>query len=400
MTPRRNVFLIATAALVVLAVVYGFWPQAVVVDVARIAHGRLEVFLEAEGKTRLMERYVVSAPVAGYAERSGFDIGDPVSAGDVVAMLEPLYSEVLDSRQRAEAHAKVQRAEAALRAAQNRASAAGAASDYAGLEFDRAKRLYSQRLFPKDEFDRARAEAEHAREMLRSSQAEVDVSRFELKTAETALEFSVPGRAVEPYEGVAIGAPIDGRVIEISRRSEGAVQLGTPLVVIGDPARLEVEVDLLSANAVRVKPGMRVLLERWGGDAALDAQVRLVEPVGFTKISALGVEEQRVWVIVDILSPSVMWKTLGHGYRVQARFILWESEDALIVPTTALYRSDGGVAVFVLREGRAVHQPVTIGHSNGLSAEVLSGLSNGEMVIVHPPDTIKDGRRVRMREPA
>lgn len=396
MSTRKLLTLIAIAVMVIAAIGYGFLPQPVAVDTSTVARGSLQVFVEEEGMTRIVDRYTVSAPVAGFVERIELDVGDSVQVGEKLAVLEPLPSEVLDPRRRAEAQASVSRAKAALRAAQNRASAAAAASDYAKLGFDRARRLYERQMIAREEVDQSRAEADRTRETLLSSQAEIDVSRYELTAAETALKYSAAD-VTEPRERVIVSAPIKARVLAVHHESEGPVEVGTPLVLLGDPERLEVRVDLLSEDAVRVKPTMRVLLERWGGETILEGKVKRIEPVGFTKISALGVEEQRVWVVVELVSPSDLWSTLGDGYRVEAKFILWESDDVLTIPGSALFRVGDGWSTFTIREGRTAQRAVRLGRRNGLSAQILSGLSEGEVVVVHPSDAVADGARVRVR---
>lgn len=198
-------------------------------------------------------------------------------------------------------------------------------------------------------------------------------------------------------EKVAVRSPVAGRVMAVRHESEGVVSSGTPLLVVGDPGRMEVEVDVLSADAVRIRPGAPVRFERWGGEKNLEGKVRVVEPAGFTKVSALGVEEQRVWVIVDITSPGTLWEKLGDGYRLEARFILWEQQDVLQVPAGAVFRTGDRHAVYVAEGNRAKLRPVDIGKRNGWAAQVLSGLAEGETVIVHPGEAVSDGRKVRPR---
>jgi HlyD family secretion protein len=228
----------------------------------------------------------------------------------------------------------------------------------------------------------------------------VEVARFDLEAAQTALQYSIAGDGGEGEDTkdiVKLRAPVASRVLAIHHESEGVVVTGEDLLEIGDPAALEVAVDVLSADAVRIRPGGAVELQRWGGEQPLDGVVRIVEPSGFTKISALGVEEQRVWVIADIISPRELWQQLGDGYRVEAHFILWEGEDVLQLPASALFRHADGWAVFAIRDGRARRVAVQIGHSNGLVTEVLSGITAGEIVIVHPDDRIEDGVRVDLQ---
>ncbi len=394
---RRRVVLFALLAAVLLALGYGFRPRPVVVDVARATRGPLRVTVEEEGKTRVIDRFVVSAPVPGFARRVDLDVGDPVTQGQVLLDLEPLRANVLDRRSRAEAEARVAAAKAALNAARERALAAAAEADYAETELERLKRLYEARGTSQEALDQADAEARRSRATCRSSEFAVEVARFELDAARTALRYSAAEDLQEPLERVAIKAPGNGRVLKIQHQSEGVVSAGQALLEVGNPCALEVEVDVLSADAVRIAPGTRVLFERWGGDAPLEGRVRVVEPVGFTKISALGVEEQRVLVIAELISPPETWVRLGDGYRVEASFILWEGENVLQIPASALFRASGGWAVFVLENKKARHCAVQVGHRSGLSAEIVAGLVEGEEVITHPDEAIGDGTRVRRR---
>ena len=394
----RVITILIILGAVVAALVYGFMPRPARVDVVAVSRGALSVTVDAEGKTRVIDRFIVSAPVAGYARRSALDVGVAVVKGQMLVELEPRRSEVLDPRTRAEAKARVAGAEAAESGAKENARGAKADSALAESELKRIKLLHEQQYATEERLDRAVAEARRARAALRSAEFSVKVARFELDAARTTLKYS----GNSGYKGadgpMAIKAPVEGRVLKILRESEGVVNSGDPLVEIGDPTALEVEVDVLSADAVRIKPGTRVLFERWGGTAALKGVVRVVEPVGFTKVSALGVEEQRVLVIVDITSPPQLWSGLGDGYPVEASFILWEGASVLQVPSSVLFRYGDSFAAFVVEGESAVRRLVEVGHRNGLSAEVLSGVAEGELLITHPDDSIEDGVSVRLRE--
>ncbi|MCK5503540.1 MAG: HlyD family efflux transporter periplasmic adaptor subunit, partial [Thermodesulfovibrionia bacterium] len=249
-----------------------------------------------------------------------------------------------------------------------------------------------------EKLDEAETEARRNDAVLRSSEFAVEVARYEMEAAHTALKYSAAGEPKQNTERVVIKAPVSGNVLKINRESEGVIREGEPLIEIGNPRELEIEVDVLSADAVKIKPGTPVLFERWGGDYPLKGRVRIVEPAGFTKLSALGVEEQRVLVISDIISPGKEWEQLGDGYRVEASFILWEGSNVLQVPASALFRYNGGWAVFVAKNKRAELREVKFGYRNGLSAEITSGLSEGEIVITHPDSSIQDGTTVRLRK--
>ncbi|MDH3671914.1 MAG: efflux RND transporter periplasmic adaptor subunit [Gammaproteobacteria bacterium] len=397
MNRARRFGLIVLLVLVVLAIGYGFWPKPILIDAVQVTRGPLTVTVEEEGKTRVIDRFVISTPVAGFARRVELDIGDSVMRGQVLVELEPLPSTVLDPRSRAEAQARVAAAQASLLAAEQTGKAAEAEANYAAAELERVRLLYEADNASREELDQAVSRAQQMKANRRSSKFAVQVARFELEAARTTLRHSAARHTGKPAEKVAISAPVNGHVLKIHRESEGVVEAGHALLEIGDPRALEVEIDVLSADAVRIKAGTRVLFKHWGGSAPLTGRVRVVEPVGFTKISALGVEEQRVLVIADITSQPEAWEPLGDGYRVEASFILWEGKDVLQVPASALSRHAEGWAVLVIKGRKARRQSVAVGRRNGLAAEILSGLSVSEMVVAHPGHSIDDGTRVRVR---
>ncbi len=396
--PRRNrIRLILFLAVILLIIGYGFRPKTLLVDTVAVQRGLLQETVREEGKTRVIDRFVISAPVSGLLRRIEMDVGDAVVRGQILVALEPLPSTVLDPRSRAEAQARVAAAEAALRRAQSATEATQADADLAASELARIRGLYAEGFASREQLDQAETEAQRTGANRRSAQFAVKVARFEVEGARTALKYSAAERTEDPLEMVTLRAPVDGQILRIHRESEGVVQQADPLIEIGDPRALEIEIDVLSPDAVRIKPGLPVRIERWGGDTALAARVKTVEPVGFTKISALGVEEQRVYVISQITSPEAEWERLGDGYRVEAAFILWQGEDVLQVPTSALFRHAEEWAVFIVANGKARRRPVEIGHRSGFTAEILSGLSSEEMVIIHPNEAIHDGARVRAR---
>lgn len=392
---RRHPLLVGGAIVLAVILALGFRPRPVDVDIVSAAPGPLRVTVEEEGRTRVIDRYVISAPVPGYLRRVELDVGATISAGQVVAQLEPLRSDVLDPRRRAEAESRMAAARAAVRAAEQRASAAEAEAEYAASEHTRLARLYENRTVSLDAFQQADAGARRTAAALQSARFQVDVARADLKAAEATLAYSGAGGSGATPELVAVTAPVAGQLLKRFHESEGVVGAGAPLLEVGDPLSLEVEVDVLSRDAVRIAPGMAVELERWGGNGTLAGVVRTVEPVGFTKISALGVEEQRVLVIVDIVSPPEQWRRLGDGYRVEAVFILWQGADVLQVPSSALFRHGDGWALFVVEDGRARTRQVTLGHDGGINVEMRAGVRAGESVIAHPGDTVSDGVRVQ-----
>lgn len=386
--------MIAVIAVAVGLTVYGFLPGAVEVELAQAKKGMLQMTVEEEGRTRLRERYVVSAPVPGFLRRIELKVGDAIRKGQSVALLEPLRSPALDPRSHAEAKAALAAAEESLRAAEERERAARADADYASKRHERMKALLQKGSIARDTLDQAEADAKRARANQLSATAAVGVARSDRERARSAARDFSSGRTGS-RGGVTITSPVAGRVFKLYRESEGAVQQGEPLLDVGNQSDMEVRVEVLSSDAVRIRKGMPVEFRRWGGERTLTGTVRLVEPAGFTKISSLGVEEQRALVLVDVTSPLEQWKTLGDAYRLDTSFIIWEGKDVLQVPASALFRSGEDWAVFAADSGRTVKRIVQVGHRSALSAEILSGLKEGEKVIARPDDTVKEGGRVK-----
>ena len=395
---RKHTGLIIGAFVVLALIGIGFIPRPILVDAARVKHDVLKVVVEEEGKTRVIDRFVISAPVAGYMRRIELNVGDEISKGQQLVNLEPLRSSVLDPRSRAEAEARVAASKSALLATEKNARAADADAKYASSEYARLKPLRKSGTVSQEKFQQAQANARRTQANLESAGFSVEVARFELEAAQAAVRYSAASVTEGVPETVSIKAPVQGRVLKIHHESEGVLNAGEPLIELGDPSSLEVEVDILSRDAVRIKPGMKVVFEHWGGDMPIEGVVRTIEPVGFTKVSALGVEEQRVLAIIDLTSSKETWGRLGDGYRVEASFILWEDNNVLQIPSSALFRFKEGWAVFTIEDGEAQLRQVEIGHHGGLVVEVVSGLSDGEVVVTHPGDSIEEGSRVRLRK--
>lgn len=378
-TTRRRVVLIAIAALVLAAVVWAFLPKPVPVGTAVVRRAPLQQVVEQEGRTEVVNRYAISAPVPAFVQRIAVQVGDVVARGQPVVRLEPPRSPILDPRARREAAARVDAARAALA----QAEAAGAR---AATEHQRTERLAAGGAATRQALEQARSADAQA-------SAAVLSARAELRAAEAALaRVAGTGSAAGAQTLVA---PVAGRVLVVRRRSEGQVNPGDTLVVVGNTDHLEVRADVLSDDAVRLRSGTPVIVDQWGGDQPLAAVVRKVEPQGFTAVSSLGVEEQRVPVVADLTSPPALWQQrLGAGFRVLARFVVWSSPAALQIPTSALFRVGEGWAVFVVERGRAVRRAVRIGHQAGLATEVVSGLHPDEVVVVHPGNEVEDGVRV------
>ena len=402
MTPalKRLVFWGPPALALVLVLAWLFRPAAVPVDLVTVDRGPLTVSVSDEGETRVRDMYVVSAPVPGRMRRIELEVGDPVVADQtLVARIEPSDPSFLDVRSAAEARAGVDAAAAARTHAGAQVRRAQAELDFARAEYERIRALARSHTVSENELDSAQRRARTAEAALAEAQAARQVRESEYQVARARLLAPSAARErVADCDCVSVYSPVNGRVLRIVNESEGVVGSGTPLVEVGNPDLLEVVVDLLSADAVRVQAGQRVLIEAWGGDEPLDGVVQRVEPFGFTKVSALGIEEQRVNVVIDITSPRERWARLGHGYRVEPRIVLWESSDVLRVPLSALFRQGERWAVFVERNGRAELREVEIGQGNGLHAEVRSGLEAGERVVLHPADRVSPGVRLAERD--
>lgn len=390
----RVVFWGIMAALALLVLFMTLRPQPVWVDAVPVSRQALAVTIVEEGHTRVKDRYVVSAPVAGYLRRIELQVGDRVEPEQLLTQLEPLKSTVLDARSRAEARAHVAASQAALAAAEEQVAAAAADHDLAESDRQRLQKLAANQLVSAEALQKAEAAVQRTAAALRSARFGVDVARHELAAAETRIQVSAASASDAGNELVAIRSPIAGAVLQRLRQSEGVVNPGQALLELGDPAALEVVVDVQSFDAVRIKPGMPVELAGWGGDI-LAAVVRTVEPVGFTDISALGVEEQRVRVVVDISAPQEAWQSLGDGYRVDAHFILWRQEGVLVVPASAVFEEHGQATVFVITDDVVSRRAISTGRSDGFLVQVLEGIAEGEQVVRHPDNGLSDGARVR-----
>ncbi|XKH01108.1 HlyD family efflux transporter periplasmic adaptor subunit [Marinobacter nauticus] len=393
----KRIFWAVLAVFAVAAFVFVLRPEPVWVDLATVERGPMEVTLLEEGKTRVKDRYQVSSPVTGYLHRPQLDVGDPVIPGELLTWVDPMPAGILDARSRAEAEARVEAARAALESIRQKVAAAEAEADFAQAEYQRLQRLEDSRFVSAEQLQQARTTASRADAILRSARFDEEVAKHELAAAQTRLQISAANENGEkPSERVAVRSPVNGAVLNLSRESEGVIQAGEPILEVGDPGALEVVVDVLSFDAVKLSPGTPARLSGWGGPI-LEAVVRRVEPVGFEDVSALGVEEQRVQVIADIVSPREQWAQLGDGYRVDADFILWQSDDTLQVPTSAVFKRNGSPSVFVVRDGVAAMQSLTTGQSNGLTTAITDGVSEGEQVVRHPGRELSDGDRIRVR---
>lgn len=379
----------------VIAIAWAFAPRALEVEVAQVTRGPFEATVDEDARTRVRDRYVVSAPLAGRLDRILLREGDAVAEGDVVATLTPALSPLLDERSLRELRARVDAAQAGVERSAARLEGAKLAVLQARNEARRTEELARQGFVAPTKLETDRLALMAAQRDQEAATAEQHIASHEVQQARAALS------AVQRGGGPAfvVRAPVAGRVLRVLQASEASLSLGTPLLELGDTARMEVVAETLTTEAVRLRPGQAVHIERWGGSGELAGRVRLVEPGAFTKVSALGVEEQRVRVLIDLSSPPERWRALGDGYRVGVRVVVQAEARALQVPLAAVFpRTDAaGMAVFVLDGHRARLQPVEVAGRGSTHAWVRGPLEPGVQVILYPPAAVTDGVRVRTR---
>jgi len=392
----RHVALALAALAVVGLLVLALRPRSQLVDVGVVHRGALRVTVDEDGTVRVRERHVVSSPLAGTLSRPELKAGDAVQADTVLARLVPVAPPLLDARTRAEVEARARSAADALRQAEASLARARSALELAEHEVERARSLAKAGSISREALDRAEfTSSTRSREVEMAARA-ADVTRHDLEVARAAL-LQTRGEGPATQQEWKVTAPVRGVVLRVLQESEGVVQPGTPLFELGDLDALEVVADLLTTDAVAVRPGQEVLIERWGGDKTLHARVRRVEPSAFTKVSALGVEEQRVNVLADLTDAAETRVGLGDRYRVQVRVVTVDAPDVLLVPTGAAFRQGTGWAVFTIEDGRAHLRRVELGWRNDTEAEVLSGLTAGQRVALYPGEALRDGTRVESR---
>ncbi len=386
--------IIAALALLVIA----FLPKPVPVEVASVVRGPFQQTVEEDGKTRVRERYVVSAPLAGHLLRIQLKEGDPISRNKLLAVMVPGAPALLDVRTERELQERLGAAEDERLRAGASVERAKAALDQAKADIERTHQLAKEGLVSPAQLERDELDLKLRSREMEAAQFEDNVAEHQVELARAALLRAQQGAGAHPVnERLEIRSPVPGRVLRVLQESEGMVALGTPLLEIADPSDLEVVVDVLTTDAVQIRPGMPVRIERYGGGFSLEGRVRLIEPSAFTKISALGVEEQRVNVVIDIISPFEQWKALGDGYRVETQIIVFNEENSVKIPVSALFREADQWAVFVLSSGQAHKRIVQVGRRGGAEALIEHGLEPGEQVIVYPSDAVQDGIRVKQR---
>ncbi len=396
----RRIIPVLISLAIVSAIVYSFWPKPLPVDMEKVVEGPLSVSINEEGKTRIKERYIVSAPLAGQLRRIELDAGDIAEASKtLVAVIEPTDPSLLDERAIAETEARVKGAEANLAQSNVSIERAKVALEYAQNDDRRTRTLRERRQATQEALEQGELLLRTRVEDLRAAEFQQQIAEFELQQARAALLRAGPAGSASLGDDrkIEIRAPINGKVLRVFQESAGVVTPGTQLVEIGDPHDLEVEVDVLSSDAVKIKPGDQAFLEHWGGSQPLAGRVRRVEPAGFTKVSALGVEEQRVNVIIDFEAPFEKREALGDAFRVEAQIVVWEEPRVLKTPASALFRVGDDWAVFRVNDSQAHLTKIKIGQQNSNEAQVLEGLKPGDMVIAHPSDKIVDGVRVVAR---
>lgn len=394
---KRRRALFAGAVVVALLLFVALRPRVIEVELARVGRGAMQVTVDEEGKTRVRDKFLLTAPVAGAVSRIELEPGDRITRGQIFATMNPERAPLLDTRTRAERVARAEASRAALeqsRAEENRTAAVLA---HAESEARRVRPLNKAGALSDAELDTYETQARSAAEAHRAAAQAVMVAASELAGARASLGGTLPATALGAG-AITLRAPIDGVVLRRLRESESVVPAGETLLEVGDSHRLEVVADFLSTDAVRIPVGGAVIVDQWGGGRSLRGVVRRVEPAGFTKISALGVEEQRVNVIIDLADPVEAWSALGDGYRVEVRAVLWEAADVLKVPVGSLFRKGEAWALFVVNDSRAELREVTLGHRTDREAEVTGGVREGESVVMHPGDTLIAGSRVTPRQ--
>jgi HlyD family secretion protein len=383
---------------IVALVAMGLMPKPIEVELGKVVRGPLTVHVVEEGKTRIRNRYVVSAPIAGQMRRVKLKAGDEVIAGKtVITTIEPVLASLLDPRTRVQAEARIKTTEAARAQAAQSLDMAKTAEKFAITNWERVQKLKTSGSISETDRDNAERDYEMKQREVRAGEFALKVAEFELEQAKAALlQLSVPDS--EKTMEYPVLASVSGRVLKVMQESAMVVTPGTAILEVGDPADIEIEAEILSRDAVAIKKGAKVLVEQWGDDEPLEATVRLVEPAAFTKVSALGVEEQRVYVLSDLKNPPDKAKSLGDRYRVEVRVAVWHKDDILLVPAGALFREGVDWKTFVFENGKARKVSLEAGRSDGRMTEVTKGLELGTQVLLHPPDTVKDGVMVTERK--
>ena len=392
---KRRLLPWVAGILLVALVLAGLWPERLPVEVATVTRGDVLVTVNEEGMTRVKNRYVISSPVAGQLQRIDWKAGAVVEAGKtVLAVLETSGADLLDVRGQAQAEARVRAAEANREVASAQLARARAGATLAEKDLVRFRGLAERGAIAQQELEIATMRETSAAQEVRAAEFAQKVAEFELQQARALLLRGQPG-GNNDQQPLIITSPVSGRLLRVLQESSRIVPGGLPLLEVGDPTDLELRIEVLSRDGVAIQPGARVIVEQWGGAAPLEGRVRLVEPSAFTKISALGVEEQRVYVIADFVSPVEQRLTIGDNFRIEGRVVVWEGKDVLRAPAGALFQRGGVWQTFVMAGGRTRLRAIKIGRTNGLDTEIVAGLAEGDRVVVYPGDKVAEGSRVR-----
>lgn len=393
----RTLIWVSVLLTMVLAGGMAMIPKAINVEFAAVSEGPLQVTVQEDGKTRIREKYIVSAPVAGRLSRIELDAGDVITDdGTLLAVIQPSNPQMLDARARAQAQARVQGAEAALQRAESNSQQTQIDYDLNKTKFERAEKLVPERAIARTEYDTAKAMYKASVLAIQTAKFDEEIAKFELEMARAAADQFDPGQSENFTKPFEIHAPTTGKVLRVMQESATVVNVGTPLVEVGDPQNLEIEIDVLSTDAVRIKPGAELTIEHWGGNKPLRGNVRVIEPAAFTKVSSLGVEEQRVNIIADFNESADRIASLGDGYRVEARITVDEIENVLQVPNSALFRYRRHWHVMKVVGEEAQMQRVEIGMQNDSHTQITKGLAQGETVIIYPSDEVQSGTKVKL----
>lgn len=387
MKKRGRVFAVVVGALLIFLAVWAFVPKPIKVERGRVQRGVLRVTVDEEAETRVHDRFEIATPVTGRLRRIELHAADPVEPGQTLAQIEPLP---LDSRERAELLARFESARASNQEAEALVERTRAEYEQARRNRERALKLGATGVISQENLELAETAEANGKKALEAARFKARAAAYEVEVAKAGLVALAAERGDKPRL-VSLRSPIPGQILRLLQQSERVVTAGTPILQVGHPSQLEIVSDVLSTEAVKVKPGDSVLIENWGGDRSLRARVRTVESSGFTKISALGVEEQRVNVVMDFIDAP---GRLGDGYRVDVRIVVWQANDVLTVPASALFRRAEGWSVFAIENGRARTRDVEVGHRNAIQAEVMRGLTEGTEVILHPGNQVAEGRRI------
>lgn len=394
----RRIVMVIVGLLLVGGFAYALRPQPIPVDLAVVTRGTLQISIDEDGVTRIRERYTISAPLSGRLLRVLLDPGDDVDQGQLLLVIEPSDPELLDARSHAEATARVNASSSAVEEAEAELARVTATLESAQRDYEDQQAMIARDATTDQELDDARLLVQVRTQEQTSARFAVQVARYQLELAKAAIVHTAGHEnGTRSDARLEITAPCNGRVLRVFQESEGYIDAGTPLLEFGDTSDLEVVVDVLSTDAVSITPGDRVQLEHWGGTHTLNGRVRVIEPAAFTKVSSLGVEEQRVNIIIDFTDPPQARAGLGDGFRVEAAIVVWQEEDVLKAPSSALFRSDDQWSVFRVKRDIVERVPIQIGQRNGTASQVLEGLKLEDTVIIYPPDTLEDGAKIIQR---